>query len=38
MSAGGIAVALFGVLVICQVTIGQALERLGLINAIVQNA
>jgi hypothetical protein len=38
MSAGGIAVALIGVLVITQVTVGHALERLGVLDAIASAA
>jgi hypothetical protein len=38
MSAGGIAVAVFGLLVIAQVTAGHALERLGITNAIAKAA
>lgn len=34
MSAGGLAVAIIGVLVITQVTAGRALERLGVLDAI----
>ena len=36
MNAGGLAVALFGVLVIVQVTAGHALERLRITDAIAQ--
>jgi hypothetical protein len=34
MNAGGLAVAIIGVLVITQVTAGHALERLGVLDAI----
>lgn len=34
MNAGGLAVAVFGLLVITQVTMGHALERLGVLDAI----
>lgn len=36
MNAGGLAVAIVGVLVITQVTLGHALERLGITTAIVK--
>lgn len=37
MSAGGFALAIFGVLVVTQVTAGRALERLGILKAIASN-